>query len=235
MSGQKKFSESEEMYLVTIRKLCEHCTEHPVPIPEIARELGVQPVSVNQMINKLVEQGLVKYFPYKGVELTSDGMAISTRILRHRRLWEVFMVKTLQMDLVEADRIACQLEHYTTMDLADRLSDFLENPEVCFHGDPIYSIREGDPQKIVGIPLSALQIGQLSYVLRIDADEIATKFLADAGIRLGVAVRLLALGNSGDLLLESPQGPVQISGKMSSSLIVSDLPVPEEIQEISKI
>ena len=95
MAHLTNLSQSEEMYLVTIRHICEDCTDRPIPIPEIAEKLDVQPVSVNQMVKKLAEAGLVKYTPYKGVELTADGKDISSRILRHRRLWEVFLVKNL--------------------------------------------------------------------------------------------------------------------------------------------
>ena len=93
MSDNTKLSDSEQMYLVMIRQICEHCEDTPVPIPEIAEGLEVQPVSVNQMIKKLAESDFVVYTPYKGVELTAEGLAISTKILRRRRLWEVFLVQ----------------------------------------------------------------------------------------------------------------------------------------------
>ena len=80
MSSQNILSESEQMYLVTIRKICEHCDEIPIPISQIADELAVLPVSVNQMVKKLEESGWVTYIPYKGVELTAEGRKISSLI-----------------------------------------------------------------------------------------------------------------------------------------------------------
>ncbi len=138
MPNHNSLSESEQMYLVTIRKICETCTDTPIPIPQLAEELSVLPVSVNQMVKKLAEAGYVEYIPYKGVELTAEGRAISTRVLRHRRLWEVFLVKDLQMTLDQANDLTCRLEHITTEEVAQRLSSFLGDPTVCFHGSPIY-------------------------------------------------------------------------------------------------
>ena len=220
MARKKILSESEEMYLVTLHKIREHCTDTAVPIPELAKELKIQPVSVNQMVNKLAGNGFVKYIPYKGVELTAKGRAISTQILRHRRLWEVFLVKALQMELDDADRLACQFEHVTTPDVTDRLSAYLENPVVCFHGDPIPQPGKGGSKLLKGMPLAHLSIGQASPVLQIDADELTASFLADEGIRPGVEVRLTAIGQNGDVLLESQAGRVHISSEMSSAILV---------------
>lgn len=214
-------SESEEMYLVTIRRICEHCTDTPVSIPEIAKELGVQPVSANQMINKLAETGMVKYVPYKGVELTPEGRAISTRILRHRRLWEVFFVKVLKMELDEADQLACQVEHFTPPDVANRLSEFLENPTVCFHGDPIPLIEEGKSGAFEGIPLEHLKVGQSSPVIRIETDTVTKKFLADEGVQPGVRIRVLAIGNKGDRLLEARDHHIHLSAEVIDAIVVS--------------
>jgi len=220
MAEQKILSESEEMYLVTIRRICEDCTDTPIPIPDLAKEMGVQPVSVNQMVNKLAENGLVKYIPYKGVELTAEGRGIANRILRHRRLWEVFLVKSLKMGLDEADQLACQFEHITSPAVADRLSEFLEHPTVCYHGNPIPTGDEGQGKLLEGIPVAQLQIGQSSPVLRIDADPVTTGYLEDEGIRLGVEVRLVATGKNGDILLESPTGRVHLSLELSSAIMV---------------
>lgn len=80
MVDQKLLTESEEMYLVTIRKKLDDSHDKYIPIPDIALGLGVQPVSVNQMVKKLVNLGYVRYVPYKGVELTLAGERISSRI-----------------------------------------------------------------------------------------------------------------------------------------------------------
>jgi DtxR family Mn-dependent transcriptional regulator len=204
MSNHNNLSESEEMYLVTIRKICESCEDTPIPIPDLAEALKVQPVSVNQMVKKLTEAGLVKYTPYKGVELTSEGREVSTKILRHRRLWEVFLVKDLKMGLNEADALACRLEHLTTEDVARRISTFLGDPSVCFHGSPIYAGDGSNPKD--EIPLGQINVGQRCLVIRLNTDENTLSFLANEGIITGKEVMVKAASNSGSMLLKTGNG-----------------------------
>lgn len=219
MSNHNILSESEEMYLVTIAKICESCTDTPIAIPDIAESLNVQPVSANQMIKKLEEAGYVDYTPYKGVELTVKGQAISARILRHRRLWEVFLVKDLKMGLEDADALACQFEHLTSTKVADRLSEYLGHPTVCFHGETI-SQSEHPEAILAGMSLTDLQVGQNSPILMIGGNGLETEFLSKEGIKLGVSVKVLAIGSHGDMLLESPDGRVHLSAKMAAIITV---------------
>lgn len=221
MDSNKILSETEEMYLVTIRKICEFCSDSPIPIPDIAKELGVQPVSVSQEINKLVERGFVYYFPYKGVELTETGLKISTRILRNRRLWEVFFVKILNMAIDEAEDLACQIEHGTSRDVASRLSKFLGDPKVCYHGDPIPLDDEYQPTIPESVSLESLRIGQSGQVIRINGDTAITKFLEGEGVRPGDKVSLLAIGNNGDLLLGAGDTHIHLAAEMVDAIVIS--------------
>ena len=224
MDNNKNLSETEEMYLVTIRKACEYCLNTPVPIPDIAKELGVQPVSASQMINKLAESGYVKYLPYKGVELTEEGIRISSRILRRRRLWEVFFVKVLNMDLNEVETLACQIEHATSRDVASRLSSFLGDPQVCFHGAPIPPDEEESPILLEGVLLSRLQVGSVGQVIRFNCEPAIEKFLNAEGIRQGVVIKVLAIGNTGDLLLEVDERQLQLSAVLTNSILIVNSP-----------
>jgi DtxR family Mn-dependent transcriptional regulator len=210
------------MYLVTIRKICEHCDDKPIPIPDIAEGLDVQPVSVNQMVKKLAEAGLVVYTPYKGVELTPEGRSISMKILRHRRLWEIFLVKDLKMGLDEADDTACQLEHITTRDLANRLSEFLDNPTVCFHGDPIYPDSD-ESQAQPSVKLNAMKVGQLFQIVRLEGDESLRLFLADMGIFSGNRGKIIATNGTGNLLVETNLGEsVTVTREIAENIFVEE-------------
>lgn len=224
MSSNINLSHSEQMYLVMVRQICEHCENTPVPIPDIAAGLDVQPVSANQMIKKLAETGWVVYTPYKGVELTEEGFVISTRILRRRRLWEVFLVKYLEMELEEADALACQLEHIATDDVVDRLSDFLDHPAVCFHGDPIYSGEDGNNCSITPpVPLSSIKVGQPFQVVRIDEDVNLQSFLADAGIFPGQRGLIIAVNSTRNILLETNLGQrVTITREIADYILVKE-------------
>ena len=222
MADKIKLSKSEEMYLVTIRMICEHCPDATIPIPDIAESLDVQPVSVNQMIKKLAEAGLVIYTPYKGVELTPEGHIISSKILRHRRLWEVFLVKDLNMELDEADALACQLEHLTSKEVADRLSKFLGDPTICFHGDPIYSNSKVTESNL-GVPLSNVRLGQPFQISHLEGDEIMISFLSDVGVLLGSSGYIVAADGSGNLLVETGYGErLTVTKEVANQIIVEE-------------
>ncbi len=219
MVDTNTLSESEEMYLVTIRKICESCTDTPIPIPDLAVALDVLPVSVNQMVKKLADSGLVMYTPYKGVELTDEGRSISAKILRHRRLWEVFLVRDLSMELNEADALACRLEHITNEDVAQRLSSFLGDPLVCFHGSPIYPGNGVTVQ--LGIPLDQVNAGEKFLIQHIDLDDSTAAFLREEGIHPGVEATLNVVSSSGALLMESSHGQqVSITKNIAEKIIV---------------
>ncbi len=229
-TNNHSISENEQMYLVTIAKLQETGNDSPVPLSILAEALSVLPVSVNQMVKKMADDGLVNYYPYKGVEFTPSGKQFVVRIVRYRRLWEVFLVKYLNMPLDEADTLSCRMEHITTDDVADRLSAFLGHPTVCYHGDPIPQL-EGDGLALFdGMPLSGLQIGESAQVMRINADALTTGFLSNEGIKPGVRVRVLAIGSGGDFLVESHDRRVHLSAEMTSAISVGR---PEPAQSSS--
>jgi DtxR family transcriptional regulator, Mn-dependent transcriptional regulator len=130
-------SESAEMYLLMTAELAEASPDAVVPVPALAEQLGISPVSTNQMCRKLQDQGLLRYRPYRGVTLTEAGQAVADRVIRRRRLWEVFLVDRLDLSLPAAREAACRLEHVTSPRLSERLADFLQQPAVCPHGKPI--------------------------------------------------------------------------------------------------
>ena len=201
-------SESEEMYLITIARLQEDGIEGPIPLSQLATELSVLPVSVNQMIHKMGEAGLVRYLPYKGAELTQEGYKIAVRVLRLRRLWEVFLVEKLDLSLEEADGLACRMEHIMPDGIANQLSVFLDDPIVSPQGKPIPK-GGGGGWSVAPQLLSNLKVGQSGVIVNLEMDDSTRAFLSGAGIRPGAEVRILVVSDSGVRL-------VQVGGKKIS-------------------
>ncbi len=213
-------SESEQMYLITITRLIEDGHPEPVPISVIAKVMSVLPVSVNQMVRKLEGEGLLHYFPYKGVELTPQGREIAFRTLRNRRLWEVFLVEHLEVSLEDADAMACSLEHITPDDIAQRLASFLDDPKSSPGGQPIPEVDSG---QILHnwIPLTQLKVGMQSLITQIKAPEAVVRFLNKEGINPGSIVRLKAVDTSGSMLVEVDMGLVELSADIARSIYIS--------------
>lgn len=194
----ESMSESVEMYLLRIALLQDE--DKPVPISILAEQLSVSPVSANQMCRKLEERGMVHYEPYHGVTLTLQGEAVAMRVLRKRRLWEVFLSEKLGVEPQQAEEIACRFEHVTPDTLAERLASFLGNPTLSPQQQPIpFSI--GAALRRPRFSLSALGVGQKAQVVHIDGAVTGYDFMRGQGLAPGAVIKVLAAAGDGSMLI----------------------------------
>lgn len=210
-------SESEQMYLITIARSIEEGGPEPLPLSHIAQTLSLQPVSVNQMVRKLEGEGLVRYHPYKGVELTTQGQVVAYRTLRNRRLWKVFLVDQLNVPLEEADAMACDLEHVTPDDIAQRLSKYLDDPAIGPCGQPIPWFDE-EQIKLKWLPLNQLEVGMSAHIIEVKGESAVARFLAGEGVRPGAEIALVAVGAQGTRLIEINQGFLEIAADIARTI-----------------
>jgi DtxR family Mn-dependent transcriptional regulator len=213
-------SESVEMYLVTIAMLGEEGLSSPVPLSRLAEELTVQPVSANQMIRKMDEEGLVIYLPYKGVELTEEGRKRANHILRYRRLWEVFFVEQLGLAPGEAGDLACRMEHDTTLKVSDRLAGFLNDPMVSPLGKTIPS-SNGDPLPQQSSRLKDLRVGQQAEIIAYKVDDTTSSFLQNEGLETGVVALIEAISSSGAVLVRVKNRRVSMTKEIAEKIVVT--------------
>ena len=214
-------SESEEMYLVTLAMLKETGESLPIPVSRLANELKIKPVSVNQMIRKLNEVGLVLYEPYKGIALTAAGERTALNILRRRRLWEVFLVENLKIPIHDASDLACRLEHILPEDAADRLAIFLGDPIVSPHGKPIPQLKPKESLRS-DVLLRQLKIYQQSVITQVDADPASHAFLNGEGLQPGSMVTVLGLGHANAILLQVNEHTVFLTENVANQIWVKD-------------
>lgn len=210
-------SENLEMYLVTIALLTESGLDGPVPLSRLAQELSVQPVSVNQMVRKLHQDGLVNYQPYKGVELSNKGQQIALHIIRHRRLWEVFFVEKLNFPPTHAEALACRMEHITSCDVAQRLYTFLGDPQDAPGGKPIPAVGQETIQNNA-VRLTEAQAGQYAQVLDIQADVATISYLDSQGISPGTKIFISAVSSKGALLLDTGLLKISLAAELGEKV-----------------
>ena len=211
-------SESEEMYLITVARAGESGTAGPVPVAAVAKELEVSVASANEMVRRLAGRGLLTYEPYRGAQLTAMGSTVADRVLRTRRLWATFLADHLGFSPTDADGQACDLEHVTTPQAADRLAGFLDDPETDPLGRPIP--RNGAPT--IGpssIRLTDLGVGDDAEVVSVSSADRAQGFLAAEGIVPGARLSVAGAGGSG-LLLDLDTGPVRVSDELAGAIEV---------------
>ena len=94
----------------------------------LAERLGVSPPSVTSMLKKLAVLGLAEHERYHGARLTPKGERVALEVIRHHRLIEQYLVKTLGLPIdavhVEADR----LEHALSEELEAAIDESLGFP-----------------------------------------------------------------------------------------------------------
>jgi DtxR family Mn-dependent transcriptional regulator len=223
---EETMSESIEMYLLRVALLQRE--GQPVPVPALAQELSVSPISANEMCRKLAEKGLIDYEPYKGVTLTAQGEWLARQVLRCRRLWEVFLVETLGIAAAEAEAIACRFEHVTPEELAERLAVFLGHPTVSPQNEPIPPGRSAAVERPIR-PLTTLTVGEQGQVVNIVTDPVSKDFLRHQGVSPGVIVEILTVTTDGSQLLETSGRRLSLSRAIAGDIDI--IPITEANRE----
>ena len=158
---------------------------------ELAERLGVRPASVSGMLRKLDALGLVVHERYHGVRLTESGRRVALEVLRHHRLLELYLAKSLGMgwDTVHAE--AEVLEHVISEELEEVIATKLGDPTLDPHGDPIPS-RELAVADVESRSAYALEPGERGTFIRVsDSDPEMLRFLEAHGIAPGASFELI--------------------------------------------
>jgi DtxR family Mn-dependent transcriptional regulator len=177
-------SQAIEDYAKAIYAL-ERRDSEPVSTNALAERLGVTAASASGMVKRLGELGLVEHQPYRGVSLTEDGRRVALEVMRHHRLLELYLVKSLGVPWDRVHQEAEVLEHVLSDELEELIATKLGNPTHDPHGDPIptreLTIEEGSSES-----LQSLEAGTRGTFVRVsDSDPEMLRFLAERGIAPG--------------------------------------------------
>lgn len=122
--SQADVTEQMEEYLETIYRL--EVDGVVARTGEVAKELGVAPPSVTDMLQKLEKAGLVDYEAYHGVVLTDKGREVGRRILGRHRIMQAFLQEVCGMGHRAAHDSACDMEHSIPRELEAWMAAYLE-------------------------------------------------------------------------------------------------------------
>jgi DtxR family Mn-dependent transcriptional regulator len=200
-------------------------TGAPVSTNALAERLAITPGSVSAMVRRLGELGLTEHVPYKGVELTQRGRRVALEVIRHHRLIELFLAKTLDMPWDRVHDEAEVLEHVISEELEQLIAAKLGEPTLDPHGDPIPSAElklEEHPTQA----LDSLRDGQEGTFVRVsDSDPEMLRYLSAQGISPGARLRVLERQPFGGPLLVSFEGAEQaIGGLLAKAMRVEVQP-----------
>ena len=108
-----------------------------VSVTALARAQKVSPASASEMVKKLDALKLVEHAPYRGVRLTPSGEKVAVEVIRHHRLLELYLARTLGLHVDDVHEEADKLEHVLSEELEAKIDSALGYPTHDPHGDPI--------------------------------------------------------------------------------------------------
>jgi DtxR family transcriptional regulator, Mn-dependent transcriptional regulator len=217
--GLAHLSDALQDYLREIYKLQSEGAR--VRTSTLARRMGVKPPSATAMVKKLAARGLVDHQPYRGVRLTRRGERIALEVLRHHRLIELYLARTLELGLDAVHDEADRLEHALSETLEERIDKALGSPTEDPHGDPIpdsaLRIARSETRR-----LTELGPGDRATVQRVpDGDGELLRYLSDLGIVPGQPVELLGAEPFGGPITLRAGRPAAISRQVAAEIRVS--------------
>jgi DtxR family Mn-dependent transcriptional regulator len=160
----------------------------------LAEKMKVKPASVTVMVQKLAagQPALVEYQKHQGVLLTEEGLKAALEAIRHHRLLETWLVRSLDYSWDEVHAEAERLEHVISEDFEQRISVVMGNPLRDPHGELIPTADLTMPQDI-SAPLSTMQVHQVAVIRKIQgADPLMLRHLKSLGLVPGEKVQVEA-------------------------------------------
>ena len=199
-----------EDYLKAIYSLRQ--TGETVRTAALAARLNVKPPTVTAMLKTLADLNLIRYEPYRGVELTESGEQIALEVVRHHRLIELYLVEALGFSWDEVHDEAEVLEHFISEKLEARIADYLGNPTHDPHGDPIPNLDGTLPEMTTQTLADFSPDSREIRVVRVrDQNADRLRYLAEIGLVPQTTIKIVAV--------EPFDGPVTIQiGKKKIAL-----------------
>lgn len=187
--------DTTEMYLKTVFELIE---DGIVPLrARIAERLGHSGPTVSQTVARLERDGLMHVSGDRHLELTDEGMARATRVMRKHRLAERLLTDVIGLDWPHVHEEACRWEHVMSDQVEQRLVALMSGPEQDPYGNPIPAAdgstsgaadRGRALADVLGEQPITATITRIGEPLQVDVELLAV--LHDAGITPGADVRV---------------------------------------------
>jgi DtxR family Mn-dependent transcriptional regulator len=128
------------MYLRTILELIEE-GQHPLRA-RISERLGHSGPTVSQTVARMERDGLLLVRDDRHIELTGEGMAWATRVMRKHRLAERLLLDVVGLEWEYVHEEACRLEHVLSDRVEQKLVHLLKEVQVSPYGNAIPGLEE---------------------------------------------------------------------------------------------
>ena len=187
--GAERPTRAVEDYVKAIYALAERDVE--VTTTALAGHLHVTASSVSAMLTRLGAMGLISHRPYADTSLSPSGRQLALRVIRRRRLVELFLVESLGYGWDEVESEAELLEHAGSDLFVERIAARLGDPVVDPHGDPIPT-ADGRLAVALSERLSRLEPGASGRLVRVwNGDPEVLRYLDSCSVELGDRIEVL--------------------------------------------
>lgn len=181
-----------DVCLQTIGLLCDETPAGVATNGALARQLGVSTGTVSSLLKRLAADDLVIHAPYEGVRLTPFGQLRSRRLVRRRRLLQLFLQERLRLPHEVAIEESVELESVASDRLVAAIAAALDHPEWTVLGEPIPN-EEGELPAFLRLVECA--DSEIVNLQRIEGEPGAATF---GGIVLHSGIEITVLANDGE-------------------------------------
>jgi DtxR family Mn-dependent transcriptional regulator len=216
-------SQTEENYLKALWNITSNKGE--ASVNELSKQLDIKMPTVNSMMKRLAEKGLVIYESYKPLKLTEKGKKQAALIIRKHRLTEMYLVEKMGFGWEQVHDIAEQIEHIQSPAFFEKMDELLGFPKVDPHGSPIPD-KNGKievEQYIRYIKLSDCKEGDIvTFMAVIHSSDDLLKFLNSRNLALGSKMKIKSVEPFDDSMIVSygSHKAEMLSNKVCEKLLV---------------
>ena len=225
MAAQKaKIPQAIEDYLVAIYVLEREGLS--VISARVAEHVGVSPVTMHEMVRRLMQGRYVTVDRKKQLRLTPEGRRMAESVYRRHTLAERLMTDVLGLDWAQAHREAHRFEHVISPVIEERLIELLNHPQTCPHGNPIPGMRV--PLVEASVPLSTIPEGNMVEMARIseeaERDSQLLCYLDTHGVKPGTHMLVIQVAPwIGTIMLRRDDDEFPIGLQVAAKLYVRPL------------
>lgn len=188
--------DTTEMYLKTILELEE---DGVTPLrARIVDRLGHSGPTVSQTVARMERDGLLHVMGDRRLELTEEGRAHATEVLRKHRLAERLLLDVIGLEWAQVHDEACRWEHVMSDAVEARLAELLHDPTLDPYGNPLPGVSSAERLHSAELVVRSLESGALTLARIGEPIQAAPELLAafdELGLRPGARVGLSAHGD----------------------------------------
>ncbi|RMG44646.1 MAG: metal-dependent transcriptional regulator [Candidatus Dadabacteria bacterium] len=120
---ENNITHSAAHHLLAVRDLKK--TRGYARVTDVARYLNITTGSASTNLKNLKSKGLIREDENKFLELTDEGEAVATAVIKRKQLFYSFLVDVLNVNEEQADIDSCKTEHLLSAETAQKLEKFL--------------------------------------------------------------------------------------------------------------